>query len=531
MFLFVNVLGGLSVVAMAFVIEYLINSIINGEIGFFLKATIIVISYIIIDTIMDYAVEAVNEKLSHAVMHDLREDLTNRIYSENLNEYTDKGSSYYLSKYSNELETIDEDYVKQSLSIYNDVVVFIIAIIASINIEPSFTLIMVLLCSIPLLLPYLSSKRLQQKKDKAVKAQELYFRRLEEIFRNFSVIKLYNSSQRINQIIKKSNRLLKESSLSHMLTNKRIGSWSYGIQSMLNMTTWIVGGYFVVINRVDLAAFFALRQLVNYISFPMQGLSSSYVDLISATKVKNSIINYINSTDKSPDNKLDYIERISLEDVSFSPEGKEILKEVNLEITAGKKYIIVGESGSGKSTLLKVLLGITSPTNGKVIVNDVDLTSLSSEIYFDNIAYIEQKSSVFTGTMKQNVTIFNESFSDEKVKEALIRAGLANWLTKGSGLNETISQYGSKLSGGEERRLDLSRMFLYNKDMIFLDEPTTGLDKENIRIVEDKIKDMHDKTILYVTHNYSEEFLEYFDYRIDVNEGEIEMTELDGVGY
>lgn len=515
-------MGAISVVSMAFVIEYLISAIVEKDANSFYKAVIIIFFYIIIDSVMDYAVEKVNDTLDNHLMHDIREDLTNKIYSETIYEYEKKGGAFYLSKFSNELNTLDDEYIKPLMSIYNDILVFIIAVILSIKIEPIFTVIMVGLCILPLIFPHFTSKKLQKYNEQAVLAREKYFKYLEEMIRNIPVIKIYNASGNINKNIKLNNSLLTKGILKQKLANKKTSATSYGIQMTLNMATWIIGGYLVVSKKIGLPEFFALRQLVNYISFPMQGLSANYVDIISSIKVKDKVLDFINDGTSKKKKEIKEFESLRLKNATLTLNHTKILNNINLNINKGEKFLIVGESGSGKSSLIKILLGIFPISNGTLIINDEEKFEDKYNL-LNMIGYVQQNSSIFSGTIKDNVTLFSDKFTEDEIKAALMSAGLSEFTDK---LNLHINNEDSRLSGGQERRIELARVFLYDKEIIVLDEPTTGLDKQNSLFIEEEIKKMKDKTILYISHHYNPSFVDYFDYKVEVSNGSITIDKV-----
>lgn len=176
----------------------------------------------------------------------------------------------------------------------------------------------------------------------------------------------------------------------------------------------------------------------------------------------------------------------------------------------GKKYAIVGESGSGKSTLLNIISGLYEVDEGRVNVNDTNLKDIDLMSYYDNISFVKQKPDIFTATISENVALFH-SYNDEEIKKSLIKSGLKELITthpisKVIGNNSSIT-----LSGGEEKRLEISRSIFKNPQVILFDEPTSGLDAENENNIGNLIKELSGKMVIVVTHTTNKSFLDNFD--------------------
>lgn len=182
-----------------------------------------------------------------------------------------------------------------------------------------------------------------------------------------------------------------------------------------------------------------------------------------------------------------------------------ILHAVNLEITAGESIAIVGASGSGKSTLLGMLAGLDTPSEGKVYLNDEEITQLSEE----QRAHVRSR---LVGFVFQNFQLLSSLNALENVmlplelKEENAAENLAKHYLERVGLSERLTHYPSQLSGGEQQRVALARAFACDAPIIFADEPTGNLDTETGEKVADLLFDMNREkgtTLVLVTHSQS----------------------------
>lgn len=175
--------------------------------------------------------------------------------------------------------------------------------------------------------------------------------------------------------------------------------------------------------------------------------------------------------------------RIEIKNVSFSYGGRNLFENINLCISRGEKVVLVGESGSGKSTLVKIISGLLKYDRGSVLVGGDELKDCCLDNIYQYMSYIDQDSSVFDGTLRENL-IFDGKVSDGKIMEALGKMQLAPLVdVLPDGLDTMIGERGTKLSGGEKQRIALARILLRQRNLIILDEATSALDN----ITEEKV--------------------------------------------
>ena len=205
---------------------------------------------------------------------------------------------------------------------------------------------------------------------------------------------------------------------------------------------------------------------------------------------------------------------ISAKDLSFSYPGQEtlVLKNLTLDLEQGQKIAILGKTGSGKSSLLQLLVRNYDANQGKLLLAEKPISAYSEETLRRQICFLTQRVHVFSDTLRQNLQFASaDKISDEKMIEVLHQVGLSKLLEQeGKGLNLWLGDGGRPLSGGEQRRLGLARILLNNAQILLLDEPTEGLDRETERqILRLILQHAENKTLIMVTHRLSS--IEQFD--------------------
>lgn len=175
--------------------------------------------------------------------------------------------------------------------------------------------------------------------------------------------------------------------------------------------------------------------------------------------------------------------RIEIKNLSFSYGERNIFENINLRIGQGEKVVLVGESGSGKSTLIKIISGFLKYDRGSVFIDDNELKDCCLNDFYEYMSYVNQDSSVFDGTLRENL-VFDGVTDDTEIMEVLEKmqlGPLVNVLP--DGLDTMIGERGTKLSGGEKQRIVLARILLRQRSLIILDEATSALDN----ITEEKV--------------------------------------------
>ena len=200
-----------------------------------------------------------------------------------------------------------------------------------------------------------------------------------------------------------------------------------------------------------------------------------------------------------------FFSSVELKNVGFKyPNSSNyVLKNLNLKIKQNEFIGIVGESGVGKSTFVDIILGLITPQEGEIILNDKDLIKSQND-WSGCVAYLPQNDLILDHDLKTNISlIYNqEKQNKNKLNEAIINSNLEKFVNSlSNGLDTKIGENGIRLSGGQDKRIALARTFYHNKDVIILDEATSSLDAETeTKIVEQIGKLKSKKTVIMISH-------------------------------
>ena len=206
---------------------------------------------------------------------------------------------------------------------------------------------------------------------------------------------------------------------------------------------------------------------------------------------------------------------IEIDNISFSYPGTDVvvLDSVSMSIARGSRVAIVGENGAGKSTLIKILTGLYKPTNGRILIDGVDLESVNKESWHRQLSLLSQQFVEYVfATMRENITLgdINKEPTDESISEAIASAEFGDVIKKQPhGIDTYIERWmaedddsttATELSGGQSQRLAMARNFYRDAPIMILDEPTSAIDALAESRIFKRLFKRRDKTLIIVSH-------------------------------
>jgi len=198
--------------------------------------------------------------------------------------------------------------------------------------------------------------------------------------------------------------------------------------------------------------------------------------------------------------------RVRYEAVAFAYRGgSEVLSRFELEIPAGQTVALIGTSGSGKSTLAKLLARLHDPTAGRILLDGVDLRSVSNAELRNAIVMVPQEGFLFSGTVAENIAHGRPDASPEEIRRASVAAGTHQFINElQDGYQADVGGRGGRFSAGQRQLIALARVFLMNPSIIVLDEATSAIDIPTERALHTSMRAvLHGRTAMIIAHRLS----------------------------
>ncbi len=195
---------------------------------------------------------------------------------------------------------------------------------------------------------------------------------------------------------------------------------------------------------------------------------------------------------------------ITFDNVGFHYSGdkSEVLSHINLKINKGDSIALVGPSGGGKTTLCNLIPRFYDVTEGRILIDGVDIRDVTLKSLRDSIGVVQQDVYLFSGTVYENISYGMPGASREAVIEAAKLAGAHGFITAlEHGYDTYVGERGVKLSGGQKQRISIARVFLKNPPILILDEATSALDNESERLVQESLEKLaKGRTVFTIAH-------------------------------
>ena len=261
--------------------------------------------------------------------------------------------------------------------------------------------------------------------------------------------------------------------------------WAQGVQQATYIACVVIGAYMVFAGEFTVGTIIAIGILTGRTLAPLAQLSST---MARWSNVRTALegLESIAKADQVEADGRSYLRRDriggawDLKDVAFryDPEGAASVEIPALAVTAGQRVAVLGPNGSGKSTFLKLLAGLYAPTEGRMMLDGVEMAQIHPRDLRRHIGYLGQEVRLFAGTLRDNLNLSQLERDDDRLFRALEFAGLAPFV-KGhpKGLDMPIRDGGEGLSVGQRQSIGWARIWLQDPRVVLLDEPTAALDQ------------------------------------------------------
>ena len=470
-------------------------------------------------------------------------------------------SSVYLSALSNDLMKIKEQFLDQIPIITQILFCGIGAMIVMLRYNVFLACMSCALSLIPFFAAVYSGKNMGELEDRLSTRNAEYLAFLKDFSIGFTIIKSYKVEAIFSKLHGTVNGKTEETMLKRERCVEKVNYFAAISGYVTRLSILFLSAYIAFTRHsISIGTVIAFSQLIHYLIDPLSSLPSMLTEAKAAYRLTDKLWDTIKSEEESrntPENNRVKEEQIAeiqtaIEDkkiieeqeirvqkqsldesipslrgellfdqIFFSySEGKEVLKELNLQVKEGEKVVLLGTSGSGKSSILKILMGMERAQSGTIRIGGQDTVDLGEDRIFKEISYIQQEVFIFDGTIRENICLF-QTYRGEELQSVIERAGLWN-LVKEKGLDYLCGENGAALSGGERQRISIARSLLRKTPILLADEITASLDKENSYLVLDTLLNIENTTEILVLHDLDSRILSRVDRICVLKNGKVE---------
>ena len=465
------------------------DSLIGKDLKKLFMYTAVMLIVVLIQIVSRYFVTNKSLSVCQKIILKVKEDIVDQLFKYSLSFFEIYKKAQVISVIENDLQQIQRVilYAITEFLVSAITIVGLIAIIFKIDYHIG------ILCIIQLMIyVYLQKKNGKKLKDNSLVLSkskgELYLRTQELVSNSFD-IKVLNYTGRYKGIyigkcieyFKKEKKITKLGILANI-----VGIIFDNLSLILVLT---IGGYMMLNDQMTVGTLFSLSIYTQQIFSPITMLTNLYVEVKKIQASINRVSDLLNNSQYVIEDGNIYLDEplsgeIILKELSFSYDLDKIFDKVDLNLKRASKVALLGSNGSGKTTLVKLLMRLQENYTGEICIDGHNVKDYRLDYLRKNIICISQKSFMFNGTIKENILLRNKDISEERINEIISLVCLDEDIKNmPNGINTIIGDNGTTLSGGQEQKVALARIFVKDYSIIILDEPTSALDIESEEII------------------------------------------------
>ncbi len=281
------------------------------------------------------------------------------------------------------------------------------------------------------------------------------------------------------------------------------------ISKIMMLAILYYGAHAVIEGSLTVGQFIAFNMLAGRVSGPILKIVQLWQDFQQAGISVKRLADILNTPTEPKYNpsrtSLPKIQGgVKFEHVSFryKPDGKEIIQGFNLEVQPGQIIGVVGKSGSGKSTLTKLLQRLYTPTQGRVLIDGIDLSMIDTGWLRQQIGVVLQENFLFNRSVRDNIAITDPGIPIAQIIQSAKLAGAHEFILElEEGYDTIIEEQGANLSGGQRQRLAIARALINRPKILIFDEATSALDYESETIIQNNMRAIcQGRTVFIIAH-------------------------------
>lgn len=333
----------------------------------------------------------------------------------------------------------------------------------------------------------------------------------EEALSGIRLVKAFANEQlELERFMRKSNELLRVRTESFAILSYFSGTITF-FTNATNLVVLVCGGMMVANDKLALSDFVAFFLYVNIFMKPVFRLlmfTEMYQRGMAGYHRFNEMMQHKVEIDDAPDAIAagNIKGRITFENVTFGYlQDKPVLKHFDLDIAPGEKVAFVGATGAGKTTLASLLLRFYEPTQGRVLLDGVDIRKYKQSYLRNHVGLVQQDVFLFSDSVNFNIAYGKIKASEQEIEQAAKLAAADDFISAlHEGYETKVGERGVKLSGGQKQRIAIARAFLKNPPVMVFDEATSALDTKTEKQIQKSLDKLAEsRTTLIIAHRLS----------------------------
>ena len=511
--------------AMTEIYNQLINKITYNGVMDFIKINRFIV-YLLIAYIIYSLLSQIRNALIISICQNYVKNLRNAIYNKILRLpirfFKEKTNGYILSLVTNDIESVNYYLVNAIREAFSEILNLIGACVMIYMISPLLLLvntIIMVICILVILIVFEKSQKYFSKRQETIGVLN---NSVEEAYTGHYTINLFNGIKFVEDRFSKENINYKKTSVKADFISSIAGATLKFIENIAIIVTAIISVFLNLKGHIEIGYIYTIISYTTIIIKPFSKIGSIINEFLSIIVSCRRIYKFLDQKEEKS-NKLrsdTFKDKFLIDAISFAyDKDNNVLKNINMDISKGKKIAIVGKTGSGKTTLAKLLMNIYTVNSGKIEMDNVDINSFNNLEYLNNFNIITQDVELFQDTIMENIKYGNPNITEEEIKSIAKENGIDDIFTNlKDGYNTFISE--DNLSYGVKQLICLMRSIVSDAPVLILDEATNMLNNEILAKIQNSLENIRkNKTLIIIAHNL--ETIKDSDMIYVLNDGEI----------
>lgn len=501
---------------MELVFPYIVRQMINVEIPqknideLFYWAGILVVLYVVNFGLL-FAINYYGHVMSSGIENDMRRDLFGHMEKMSFRFFDNARTGQLLSRITSDIVEISELTFKGP----NDLLVCTISMLGTIfmmlYLNPYLGSIIGAMLIIKAVHSVFVNRKMKRAFRRSREKSGEVSAQAEEALSGIRLVKAFANEQlELERFMRKSNELLRVRTESFAILSYFSGTITF-FTNATNLVVLVCGGMMVANNQLALSDFVAFFLYVNIFMKPVFRLlmfTEMYQRGMAGYHRFNEMMQHKVEIDDAPGAIAagEIKGRITFENVTFGYlEDKPVLKHFDLDIAPGEKVAFVGATGAGKTTLASLLLRFYEPTQGRVLLDGVDIKEYKQSYLRNHVGLVQQDVFLFSDSVNFNIAYGKIKASEQEIEQAAKLAAADDFISAlPEGYETKVGERGVKLSGGQKQRIAIARAFLKNPPVMVFDEATSALDTKTEKQIQKSLDKLAEsRTTLIIAHRLS----------------------------
>ena len=469
-----------------------------------------VVSVLLI-SVCQWIMNMANNKITFAVVRDVRTEAFGRLQKLPFEYLDTKQTGDIVSRIISDVDLFSDGLLMGFTQLFTGIVTIVGTLIFMFYLNYKIALVVVVLTPLSLFVAKFVADRSFKlfKAQSVARSDQTSF--VDEMVGNLSVVKAFAHEDENMDIFGEINDRLEVASIKATFISSLTNPSTRFINNLVYAAVALFGALSCIAGGMTVGGLTIFLSYANQYTKPFNEISGVVTELQNALACAERVFALIEEQKETPDKEsapdnLDLDGDVLISDVSFSyDKSKKLIENLNLDIKKGQRVAIVGPTGSGKTTLINLLMRFYDVDKGSIKVDGFDIRDIKRADLRENFGMVLQETWLRNGTIKDNITLGREGFTDEDIIAAAKASHAHSFIKRlPNGYDTVISENGGNLSQGQKQLLCITRVMLHIPPMLILDEATSSIDTNTeIRIQKAFNKMMQGRTSFIVAHRLS----------------------------